>query len=135
MYVDNPNILILARKLEQIPNVLQVRFHAPLRQSVIELAGEGCMIFKMVVRDLAQTNEEYTALQSLVPKVVIDDETCHPGVIDNVTQMIERYQLTQEMPRRLGVGANHMVNFITTSSLFEQYQPEDIAPPGVFPSI
>lgn len=135
MYVDNPNILILARKLELIPNVLQVRFYSPLRQYVHDIGGDGCMIFQMIVKDLTVT-DDYSALRSLIPKAVIDDESLHPGVVDNITKMIERYQLTQEMPARLGHGgSNEMVNVITTASLFEQYQPEDIATPGSFPPL
>lgn len=136
MYVDNPNILILARKLELIPNVLQVRFFVPLKQAILNIGGEGCMMFQLIVKDLSVQREAYTALSSLIPKIVIDDESVHQGVIENLTEMIEKYQLTQEMPARFPEGSeNNLLNVITTASLYEQYQPEPIATPGEFPSI
>lgn len=136
MYVDNPNVITLARKLELIPNVLQVRFFSPLRERIRDEygGGPGCMVYQLMLNDLVNEGQ-YEAIKSLIPAAVINDESAHAGVVENITGLVEEYQINHTLPSRLGTGGYDMINVITTSSLAEQYQPEPIATPGDFSSI
>ena len=93
MIVDNPNILTLAEKLEQIPNVLQVRFWKPLKKA--KAAGPGGMCFVCLTDDLENAGE-FRHFQMVVPASVINDETLHQEIINGVTLRIEHYFQTKE---------------------------------------
>ena len=101
MIVDNPNILVLARKLEQIPNVLQVRFWQPLRAGKAKAAGPGGMAFSCFTREINPADgspDNFHEFQSIIPASVINNEEYHQTVVDSMTTIIERYFQTGEYP-------------------------------------
>jgi hypothetical protein len=98
MVVDNPNILVLARKLEQVPDVIQVRFWTPLLPGGIRAVGPGGMNFMCVTRDFSNPEEKIHMFQSLIPASVINNEEHHQAVIDNTTSLVEHYFQTGEFP-------------------------------------
>jgi hypothetical protein len=91
MVVDNPNILILARKLETVPHVVQVRFHSPLKSTGKELAGPGGMFFSLMVQCRQRGPENHVMFGSLIPVSVINDETTHQSVVDESTARVSQY--------------------------------------------
>jgi hypothetical protein len=91
MVVDNPNILVLARKLETVPHVVQVRFHAPLKTTGKELVGPGGMFFSLMVQCRQRGPENHVLFGSLIPARVIDDETTHQSVIDESVARVSQY--------------------------------------------
>jgi hypothetical protein len=97
MVVDNPNILVLARKLEQMPHVLQVRFWTPLKPEGKQTAGPGGMIFLCLTRDFTDPNNVHI-FQNIIPAVVINTEEHHQSVVDSVSPIIEHYFQTGEYP-------------------------------------
>ena len=124
MIVDNPNILVLARKLEQIPNVLQVRFFQPLKASKAKAAGPGGMAFLCVTREINPADgdpDNYHQFVSMIPASVINNEEYHQTVVDSMTTIIERYFQTGEYP----YGTNWSNKSLVT------WEPED--PPSEEP--
>jgi hypothetical protein len=91
MVVDNPNILILARKLETVPHVVQVRFHEPLKITGKELAGPGGMFFQLMVECRQRGPDNYVMFGSLIPARVIDDESIHQSIVDESVARVSRY--------------------------------------------
>lgn len=98
MVVDNPNILVLARKLEQVPDVIQVRFHSPIFPGGQELIGPGGMVFVCVTRDFSNREFGIHLFQTLIPASVINNEENHQAVVDNITPLIAQYFQTGEFP-------------------------------------
>lgn len=56
MYIDSDNGLLLVKKLEEIPNVKQVRFVYPLLDNVKELIGEDGLVYSCFIESIDQTN-------------------------------------------------------------------------------
>jgi hypothetical protein len=91
MFVNNPNILVLAKKFETVPHVVQVRFHNPLKTAGKELVGPGGMFFSLMVECRQRGPENHVMFGSLIPARVIDDEATHQSVVDEATARVARY--------------------------------------------
>lgn len=98
MVVDNPNVLVLAKKLEAIPNVLQIRFWVPLKSIWADFAQQGGMLYACIVNDLVNGQDRFLQLQTIIPGSVINNEEFHQAVVDNLTGIIEHYYQTNEFP-------------------------------------
>jgi len=98
MAVDNPNVFALAKKLETIPNVLQVRFWAPLKSGWADFAQQGGLLFCCLTDDLINGADRFQLFQAMIPGSVINNEELHQAVVDNLTGVVEHYFQTKEFP-------------------------------------
>lgn len=130
MLTDNPNFVILVKKLELIPGVVQVRFWLALRQKIKNLAGGDCVNFVLIVKNFNNMPDDYEGLKSLVPLSVINDLSLHDQLVSNLTELLNGYVQTGIIPTRLAeaVPPNPIENLVTTASILESYIPEPITP-------
>ena len=63
-YLNSDNALLLAKKLEEIPNVSQVRFNYVLRDDLKETAGENAINYVCLAESIDQSNAQKIGAKS-----------------------------------------------------------------------
>ena len=94
--IDNLNIRKLVEQIKTTnPDVLQVRFHAPIDPQKIALIGnDGIMVVCIIDSAPIKNPPEYVKIISMVPSSVYNNSQAWESVANNVKEKIANYKAT-----------------------------------------
>jgi hypothetical protein len=96
-YLNSDNALALAKKLEEIPNVKQVRFHYVLRDHLKENFGENAVVYFCYVESLDQSNADkigavsHEKFMSVIEERAYEDVENHGHIQAMMNERIGHY--------------------------------------------
>lgn len=100
MYLNSDNALLLAKKLEEIPNVVQVRFNYVLRDTLIQDLGANAINYNCFVKSVDQTNAAaqgstiYERFMMFIPERIYENVDAHEHVQSVMNERIGHYYRT-----------------------------------------
>ena len=99
-YLNSDNALLLAKKLEEIPNVSQVRFNYVLRDDLKETAGENAINYVCLVESIDQSNAQkigaksYERFMMVVSEHIYENVENHEQIQSVLNERIGHYYRT-----------------------------------------
>jgi hypothetical protein len=101
MFINSDNALLLAQKLENIPNVIQVRFHYVVRDDLKESLGPETIIYTAFVEALDQSNaptgaKSYEKFRVSIQKDTYENPNNHGPIQAMLSERIGHYYRTGE---------------------------------------
>lgn len=81
----------LARDIEQVPEVVQVRVHPVIRQAIRDMTGDDGLTFMAMVEQNG-AHDVFVPIAVFLPQVIYGNKTSHPKVIESFKQKIKEYR-------------------------------------------
>lgn len=96
MFINSDNALLLAKELEKIPNVDQVRFNYIMREDLVEKYGEQSIAFRCRIKSLKQEHPftVYETLMVVIQPHTYEDLSSHGYVQSMMNERIGEYYRT-----------------------------------------
>ena len=107
-YLNSDNALLLAKKLEEIPNVVQVRFNYVLRDDLKENLGANAINFCCLVDSLDQNNSSkigskvYERFMMVVSEQTYENVENHEQIQSVFNERIGHYYRTGDIVDTVG---------------------------------
>lgn len=104
MFINSNNGLLLAKKLEEIPNVSQVRFNYVMREDLVENYGSEAIAYRCRIKSLNQ-NQKFTVYETLMtiiePKIYENIDT-HGYIQAMMSERVGHYYKTGDLVENVG---------------------------------
>ena len=107
-YLNSDNALALGKLMEEIPNVIQVRFHYVIRDDTAQFMGEKAVVYLCYVASLDQSNADKIGSKStekfmvIIPENVYEDVNNHGQIQAMMNERIGHYYNTGDIIDKVG---------------------------------
>lgn len=108
---DSQNIANLLKELKNIPGVVQVRCHKPLRKKYIDLVGQDGVYLACMV-PMKDRSDHFLMFEDYYTFSEADDPSKHPEIIATIQKEVEDYLYNDIMPSYLYERHAGKLNFM-----------------------
>lgn len=104
MYLNSDNALALAKKLEEIPNVSQVRFNYVLREDLVAEHGPEAVAYRCRVKSLNQDKPftVYQTLMTIIEPKTYENVATHGYIQAMMSERVGHYYKTGDLVENVG---------------------------------
>ena len=104
MYLNSDNALLLAKKLEEIPNVAQVRFNYIMREDLVQQYGSEAVAYRCRVKSLKQDQPftVYETLMTIIEPRTYEDLNTHGYIQAMMNERVGHYLRTGDLVENVG---------------------------------
>ena len=104
MYLNSDNALLLAKQLEQIPNVAQVRFNYVMREDLVEKYGSDAVAYRCRIKSLKQDQPftVYETLMTIIQPHTYENVETHAYVQAMMNERVGHYYKTGDLLENAG---------------------------------